>query len=1390
MANPIQVIKLTGVSGSLDGKADVDHDHLLADITDAGTAAASDVSAFASAAQGEAAGSALQPADIDTLSELNANFTDGTILVDDGDPRLIDDRFPTAHSHTLSDITDSGTSAALDASAAGDATAGQVVKGDDTRLSDDRTPLTHTHVFDDLTGVAPTVHTHVIADITDRGTASELDAPASGDATAGQVVKGDDTRLSDDRTPLTHTHVFDDLTGVAPTIHTHLIADITDRGTASDLDVAAAGDATAGQVVKGDDTRLSDDRTPLTHTHVFDDLTGVAPTAHNHVIADITDRGTASELDAPASGDAAIGQVVLGDDTRLSDDRTPLTHTHVFDDLTGVAPTVHTHLIADITDRGTASDLDVAAAGDATAGQVVKGDDTRLSDDRTPLTHTHVFDDLTGVAPTVHTHLIADITDRGTASDLDVAAAGDATAGQVVKGDDTRLSDDRTPLTHTHVFDDLTGVAPTVHNHVIADITDRGTASELDAPASGDATAGQVVLGDDTRLSDDRTPLTHTHVFDDLTGVAPTVHNHVIAEITDRGTASELDAPASGDAAIGQVVLGDDTRLSDDRTPLTHTHVFGDLTGVAPTVHTHLIADITDRGTASDLDVAAAGDATAGQVVKGDDTRLSDDRTPLTHTHVFDDLTGVAPTVHTHVIADITDRGTASELDAPASGDAAIGQVVLGDDTRLSDDRTPLTHTHVFGDLTGVAPTVHTHLIADITDRGTASDLDVAAAGDATAGQVVKGDDTRLSDDRTPLTHTHVFGDLTGVAPTVHTHLIADITDRGTASELDAPASGDAAIGQVVLGDDTRLSDDRTPLTHTHVFGDLTGVAPTVHTHLIADITDRGTASDLDVAAAGDATAGQVVKGDDTRLSDDRTPLTHTHVFGDLTGVAPTVHTHVIADITDRGTASEKDVPASGDATADQVVLGNDTRLTGAAYAPVSHTHVFGDLTGVAPTVHTHVIADITDRGTASELDVAVSGNASDTQVVKGDDTRMDDARTPLTHTHTLADISDSGSAAALNVPAISVDAISTEVVRGDDSRLDDQRVPITHTHTESDISNLGTDIILESDTDISAAGFVLDEIDLVSDSATQLATQSSIKTYVDTAVAATMNYKGLYDPVTNTPNLDSSPIAGSISIGDTYTVSVSSGDFYNGEPLNVGDTLIATQDDPTLAGEWAIVRSTQPQVVEGDVVYTTDYDASAAAPSTTAAKGVAYSVSAAGTGLGFFTYILPVGTLIIAKVDNPSQEAEWIQIGSPVSSITELTEVSAAAVTDKFALMADGAAYVGRALVAADISDLPSSTTTFTNKTFDANGTGNSITNIDLTSDVIGDLPYSNLVPSTTASKLVGRGSFAGAGDMQEISLGTGLTMSGTTISASGVSSIRYCLWGGLEWRHNKRRL
>lgn len=54
---------------------------------------------------------------------------------------------------------------------------------------------------------------------------------------------------------------------------------------------------------------------------------------------------------------------------------------------------------------------------------------------------------------------------------------------------------------------------------------------------------------------------------------------------------------------------------------------------------------------------------------------------------------------------------------------------------------------------------------------------------------------------------------------------------------------------------------------------------------------------------------------------------------------------------------------------------------------------------------------------------------------------------------------------------------------------------------------------------------------------------------------------------------------------------------------------------------------------------------------------------------------------------------------------------------------------------------------------------------------DANGDVVLSKIVPASAASRLLGRGSAAGAGDFQEITVGTGLQIVGTEISASGGS-------------------
>lgn len=64
-------------------------------------------------------------------------------------------------------------------------------------------------------------HTHDYEQLLNKptlGTAAALDAPAAGNASAGQVVKGSDSRLSDARTPTTHSHAVSDVTGLQTTL--------------------------------------------------------------------------------------------------------------------------------------------------------------------------------------------------------------------------------------------------------------------------------------------------------------------------------------------------------------------------------------------------------------------------------------------------------------------------------------------------------------------------------------------------------------------------------------------------------------------------------------------------------------------------------------------------------------------------------------------------------------------------------------------------------------------------------------------------------------------------------------------------------------------------------------------------------------------------------------------------------------------------------------------------------------------------------------------------------------------------------------------------------------------------------------------------------------------
>jgi hypothetical protein len=177
----------------------------------------------------------------------------------------------------------------------------------------------------------------------------------------------------------------------------------------------------------------------------------------------------------------------------------------------------------------------------------------------------------------------------------DTKLAQITTANKVSQSAVTNLATDlagKAAATHTHAISDTTGLqtaldgkAPTSHTHTIANVT--GLQTALDgkqaagsyAPANGiapSAITGTAVITTDSRLSDARTPTAHNH--DDRYYTETEMDTFLAGK-----QASGSYAPATGivpSAITGTAVITTDSRLSDARTPVAHTHAIADTTGL------------------------------------------------------------------------------------------------------------------------------------------------------------------------------------------------------------------------------------------------------------------------------------------------------------------------------------------------------------------------------------------------------------------------------------------------------------------------------------------------------------------------------------------------------------------------------------------------------------------------------------------------------------------------------------------------------------------------------------------------------------------------------------------------------------------------------------------
>ena len=103
--------------------------------------------------------------------------------------------------------------------------------------------------------------------------------------------------------------------------------------------------------------------------------------------------------------------------------------------------------------------------------------------------------------------------------------------------------------------------------------------------------------------------------------------------------------------------------------------------------------------------------------------------------------------------------------------------------------------------------------------------------------------------------------------------------------------------------------------------------------------------------------------------------------------------------------------------------------------------------------------------------------------------------------------------------------------------------------------------------------------IGLINDSSTSTIdtlSANKIISLIDAAKAGLLSFQGGYNASTNVPDLDTSPSG--IKKGYAYVVTAA-GTFFT-EPLQIGDMVIAQQDNPTTLAHWTTVNKNIPDIV------------------------------------------------------------------------------------------------------------------------------------------------------------------------------------------------------------------